>query len=529
MISGTYSGFTFDGNFIGLGTDNSTNVSNSNMGLGIWSLTASTITNNKIYNNIFGIFFNACTGNTISGNTIINNDDPAENKEGAGIAFQSGSTGNTIQNNTINYNKTGIWLRADPGGANDNTLIYGNTINGNGYTPAIVAMAAGTRFPTENNGQGISVGSATKVRIGGTTAGQPNIIATNRQQGVLVTNGSDLVQIRRNSIYCDGSTAAERGTPNFAIRLNTGNASLTAPGPITNVPPQIAANAGIPLANIPTNNITAGDVVEVFYDNSCGCQLKTYLGDGIAGGTLQWSYPAGGNPTAIPAGGYCTAGAALTGGGTCPPSGINSVTATRTQFSGADGRTSEPMSCTPTVLPVDLLSYTGKRYGKDEALLEWVTVSEKNSDYFQLLRSTDGRKFTPIKNITSAGNSYTTNTYNYVDEGLEAGTYYYMLVQVDKDGKESMKGIVTVLIDIDIKIEVVPTVVNEGMPIKLLNFSGVELLTVSLVDMNGKVVYTRNEVSGTEMDIQTVGFPSAVYMVKVQTATDVITKKVIVQ
>ncbi len=531
LISGTYTNFTFSNNNIGIGSDNITNVNNCNMGIGAWSISNSSFSNNNICNNIFGIFFNGGTNNTITGNTIKNNDDAGENKEGGGIVFQSSSTGNTIQNNIINYNKTGIWFRADPGGGNNDNIIYGNTIRGNGFTVAGVTLLAGTRFPTENNGQGITIGgNSLRVKIGGTTAGQPNTIFVNRQYGVLVTGNSDLVHIRRNSIYCNGSTPAEQRTPNFAIRLNVGNSSLSSPGPITNVPPQIAANAGIPLANIPLNNITAGDVVEVFYDNGCGCQLQTYLGDGIAGGTLQWSYPAGGNPTAIPAGGYCVNGAALPGGGVCPPSGINSVTATRTQFSGVDGRTSEPMSCTPTVLPVDLLNYTGKRYGKDEALLEWATTNEQNSSYFQLLRSNDGNNFTPIVNIPSVGNSSTVSTYNYIDNGLlQSGAYYYMLVQVDINGKETMKGILKVTIDLEVVIEVVPTIVNEGTPIKLLNFAGVELLTVSLVDLNGKTVYTRNNISETEFNIQTLGFSSAIYIVKVQTENEVITKKVIIQ
>jgi parallel beta-helix repeat protein len=531
LISGTYNNFTISNNHIGIGSDNATNVNNSNMGIGAWSLTNSTISNNAICNNIFGIFFNASSNNTISGNTIRSNDDAGENKEGAGICFQSSSNTNTIQNNTINNNKTGIWFRADPGGTNNDNIIYGNTIWANGYTTAVVALAAGTRFPTENNGQGIVIGGGSlRIKIGGTAGGQPNTIFGNRQHGVLVTGNSDLVHIRRNKIYCNGSTPAEQRTPNFAIRLNVGNSSLAAPGPITNVPPQIAANAGIPLANIPNNNITAGDVVEVFYDNGCGCQLQTYLGDGIAGGTFQWSYPAGGNPTAIPAGGYCVAGAALPGGGVCPASGINSVTATRTQFSGIDGRTSEPMSCTPTVLPVDLLSYIGKRYGKDEALLEWTTINEKNSAYFQLLRSTDGHKFTPIANIPGAGNSSVVSDYSYIDNGLmQSGTYYYMLVQVDFDGKETMKGIVRVTIDLDVIIEVVPTVVSEGTPIRLLNYAGAKLLNLSLLDLNGKVVYSRNNISETEINIETLGLSSSIYIVKVQTETEVITKKVIVQ
>lgn len=266
--------------------------------------------------------------------------------------------------------------------------------------------------------------------------------------------------------------------------------------------------------------------MEVFFDNSCGCQLQTYLGNAINGGTNQWSFSGG----SIPSGGFCTPGSALVGGGTCPPSGLNSVTATRTTSPGTPGRTSEPMSCSPTILPVDLLSFTAKRFSKDEAILEWVTTNEKNSNYFQLLRSTDGNKFTPIANITSTGNSLTVVEYNYIDKGLiNSGTYYYMLIQVDIDGKESMKGIVKVDIHMEVEVEIIPNIVSDGMPIKLLNFGGVELLSVSLVDLNGKTIFSINNISEKEFDIQTLGVSSALYLVKILTENEVITRKVIIQ
>ncbi len=104
-----------------------------------------------------------------------------------------------------------------------------------------------------------------------------------------------------------------------------------------------------------------------------------------------------------------------------------------------------------------------------------------------------------------------------------------MLVQFDYDGKESMKGIRNVTFDGEAVIEVLPTAVLAGTPVRILNLSEVELLSVSMMDLNGKLVYQKaNEFSKT-LEIQTVGFAPALYVVKIQTATEVITKKVVVQ
>ncbi len=187
------------------------------------------------------------------------------------------------------------------------------------------------------------------------------------------------------------------------------------------------------------------------------------------------------------------------------------------------------MLCTPTVLPVDMLGYEVKRYSKNAAILTWVTANEEDNDYFQILRSRDGKKFFPIANVDGSGNSSSITSNEYIDENLEPGIYYYMLVQFDFDGKESMKGIRNVTFNGDVVIDVLPTAVLSGTPVRVLNLSEVELLSVSMMDLNGKLVYEKaNEFSKT-LDIPTLGFAPALYVVKIQTATEVITKKVVVQ
>lgn len=84
-------------------------------------------------------------------------------------------------------------------------------------------------------------------------------------------------------------------------------------------------------------------------------------------------------------------------------------------------------------LPVELLSFTGKNNG-DENILEWVTSSEINNDYFTLERGTDGYNFEQIDFVNAEGNSNTIKNYHSIDTDPLDGINYYRLKQTDFDG-----------------------------------------------------------------------------------------------
>lgn len=92
---------------------------------------------------------------------------------------------------------------------------------------------------------------------------------------------------------------------------------------------------------------------------------------------------------------------------------------------------------TPSTLPVNLTSFTGKLNGADGVALSWSTASEQNNDYFELLRSDDGITWSIIKTIKGKGNSTQVSTYGYIDPSPLAGTNYYLLKQVDFDGSST--------------------------------------------------------------------------------------------
>jgi hypothetical protein len=97
--------------------------------------------------------------------------------------------------------------------------------------------------------------------------------------------------------------------------------------------------------------------------------------------------------------------------------------------------------------PVDLLSFSA-RYASGVVILEWETTWEVRTYGFKLYRSESARlsEATPIAFVFATGQGQSSGArYGYKDLGVEqGGTYYYWLVDVDLDGRETVHGPVDV-------------------------------------------------------------------------------------
>ena len=94
--------------------------------------------------------------------------------------------------------------------------------------------------------------------------------------------------------------------------------------------------------------------------------------------------------------------------------------------------------CQPS--PIELLQLHVTEQ-KDHKLVQWITATETNNDYYSLYTSFDGKDFVWQQNITAKGNSQTATSYHYADfEHWQADKVYYQLYQTDKNGKKSYVG-----------------------------------------------------------------------------------------
>ena len=118
--------------------------------------------------------------------------------------------------------------------------------------------------------------------------------------------------------------------------------------------------------------------------------------------------------------------------------GSNATLTARTLMSGfgvmSIGQISSP-------LPIELLSFTGTIHEKNN-ILEWMTATEKNNDFFTVQRSFDGITFESIGTVKGAGNSNVPVSYRLTDDHPVNGVTYYQLMQTDFDGTSSKSGII---------------------------------------------------------------------------------------
>ena len=67
---------------------------------------------------------------------------------------------------------------------------------------------------------------------------------------------------------------------------------------------------------------------------------------------------------------------------------------------------------TSPVLPVELIEFTANRNGND-VMLNWITATEMNNDYFEIQRSLDGHNWETVFTVRGAGNS--NNEVDYIE------------------------------------------------------------------------------------------------------------------
>lgn len=84
-------------------------------------------------------------------------------------------------------------------------------------------------------------------------------------------------------------------------------------------------------------------------------------------------------------------------------------------------------------LPVELVHFDGKNNEIGQHLLNWLTLSEQNSDYFVLEHASDERTFEKIGEVNAAGNSLESKDYYFTNTRPKPGNNYYRLKMVDLD------------------------------------------------------------------------------------------------
>lgn len=152
--------------------------------------------------------------------------------------------------------------------------------------------------------------------------------------------------------------------------------------------------------------------------------------------------------------------------------------------------TTATASATP--LPVELTEFSARRQGEG-AHLRWATASEKNSAYFAVERSADGRTFAHRGRVAAHGSTARPHAYEWADARPAppgAPVLYYRLRQVDTDSTATYSPVRTVAVAAAAGLELAAYPSPSTRPGSLhLTTRRAGPATVRLTDAFGRVVH----------------------------------------
>jgi hypothetical protein len=164
-----------------------------------------------------------------------------------------------------------------------------------------------------------------------------------------------------------------------------------------------------------------------------GIQMMIFTGNGNCSGAIVsnlcngWMMPTGAPPTGTPISFIATG---LIPGNTCYLM-IDGFAGDNCDYEIVVNSGNTPVC---SVLPVNLLSFTGKLIGS-QSQLQWQTATETNTSHFIIEHSLDGLAFNPIGTIPAAGTSNSMRNYAFTHPTPRIGINYYRLKTIDRDNK----------------------------------------------------------------------------------------------
>ena len=174
---------------------------------------------------------------------------------------------------------------------------------------------------------------------------------------------------------------------------------------------------------------------------------------------------------------------------------------------------------TNNLLPIELLSFEA-RLRKNEAILEWVTLSEVNNDRFEIEHSTDGRQFTKIGTVAGSGTTNLKKSYEMIDRFPSLGINYYRLKQIDYDGTFSYSNIAAVRLKDGEKSDfsIYPNPFYQNITLQFSssedNYSEGQQRTIEVYDQYGRLAFSRETLTAdTNVDLDLSLLSSGVYFI----------------
>jgi Secretion system C-terminal sorting domain len=176
------------------------------------------------------------------------------------------------------------------------------------------------------------------------------------------------------------------------------------------------------------------------------------------------------------------------------------------------------------VLSVELIDFQAVKHNSNLDLL-WQTGAEKDMSHFEIEQSTDGKNYSKIGQTKAAGKA---NNYIFTPEGSLSILTYFRLKIAHTDGSFTYSKVVSVSFGKNLTVKAFPNPVNNELTIDA--FSDAKSLDFEVVDVIGRSVFYKKE-QNTEgsksLTINTLGWSSGIYMLKVTDGKNVFQQKIV--
>jgi len=187
-------------------------------------------------------------------------------------------------------------------------------------------------------------------------------------------------------------------------------------------------------------------------------------------------------------------------------------------------------------LPVEFGKLYTQLVSNTNVRVSWETYTEKNNNFFSIERSTDGVNFIEIGQVLGQGNSDIKIEYNYLDQSLETGVYYYRVKQVDFDGKYDYSNIVVQNVKLDksnvdygFDFIINPNPVKSGSIVSFVFERVNENPNLTIVDAVGNQVIINNIKHIDNKINYQADINPGIYLVRIQYLNKIVTKRLVVQ
>lgn len=163
-----------------------------------------------------------------------------------------------------------------------------------------------------------------------------------------------------------------------------------------------------------------------------------------------------------------------------------------------DYKGSTKLVTSPSILPLDLLDFSGSLLPENKILLQWKTGNENNTDHFEIEYSSDGQFFTKIDTKQAIGFGNNNYDFSLINNGNVR--QYYRLRIVDKNGDFVYSNTITLIIgNTAQKIVVYPNPASKML--MLSHAAAMQGAILQIISAEGKIVLTKKITLG---DMQTI-------------------------